>query len=171
MTSLEEEIARFLEAWMGVRQIVQAANFNQFHRAGLSATQFMVMNVVPTEGMTLSDLARRLNLSPATLSQTVDSLEERGLLRRAKSAADSRKVNISATAQGEKMQNTASKEFHRTMAELFTKLNKKTRTTMVAGLEQMVCASEEARSGDQEPSRRVDGAPRAKRNSRRSPAK
>ena len=169
MASLEEETARFLEAWMGVRQIVQAANFNQFHRAGLSATQFMIMNVVPAEGTTLSELAQRLNLSPATLSQTVDSLEERGLLCRVRSTTDSRKVNISVTAQGEKMQNSASKEFHRTMAKLFSKMNREDRGAMVSGLEQLVRASEEARSGEESsPSRRVDGAARAERSSRRS---
>lgn len=154
---------------MGVRQIVQAANFNQFHRAGLSATQFMIMNVIPAGGTTLSELAQRLNLSPATLSQTVDSLEERGLLCRTRSTTDSRKVIISVTKQGEKMQNSASKEFHRTMAKLFSKLSRKDRGAMVAGLEQLVRASEEARSGEENASsRRVDAGPRAGRSSRQS---
>lgn len=40
MALLENETSRFLEAWVQVRQLVQAANFNRFHRAGLSATQF-----------------------------------------------------------------------------------------------------------------------------------
>ena len=169
MASLEEETARFLEAWMGVRQIVQAANFNQFHRAGLSATQFMVINVIPVEGTTLSELSHRLNLSPATLSQTVNSLEERGLIRRVKSSADSRKTNISVTAEGEKMQNSASKEFHRTMAQLFSKISRKDRSAMVSALEQMVHASEEARSGGESaPSRRAGVAPRVERSSRQS---
>jgi hypothetical protein len=58
MESLDEETARFMDAWMQVRQIVQALNFNRFQGAGLSATQFMTLNVVPAEGMTLSELAR-----------------------------------------------------------------------------------------------------------------
>src|ERR1700694_3938277 len=100
MQPLEEETTRFLEAWMHVRQMVQAANFNRFQRAGLSATQFMTLNVVPKEGMTLSGLARKLNLSASTLNETVNSLEERGLLRRVRDAGDARKVNICATPEG-----------------------------------------------------------------------
>ena len=51
MEPLEDETTRFLEAWMQVRQMVQAANFNRFQRAGLSATQFMTLNVIPKDGM------------------------------------------------------------------------------------------------------------------------
>ncbi|HEY0784742.1 MAG TPA: hypothetical protein VGD62_02655, partial [Acidobacteriaceae bacterium] len=72
MPPFAEETARFLGAWMQVRQMVQAANFNRFQRAGLSATQFMTLNLVPKQGMTLSALARKLNLSTATLHGTVN---------------------------------------------------------------------------------------------------
>jgi hypothetical protein len=34
----DEEISRFLHAWMAVRQLIQAANFNRLEREGLSAT-------------------------------------------------------------------------------------------------------------------------------------
>ena len=96
---LEEETSRFLAAWMHVRQVVQSANFNQFHRAGLSATQFMTLNVVPEEGLTLTQLARKLNLSPASLKVTVDSLADRGLVSRRKSVQDARKVDIFNTSE------------------------------------------------------------------------
>lgn len=167
MSSLNDETERFLKAWMGVRQIVQAANFNQFHRAGLSATQFMSINAIPADGITLSELARKLNLSPATLSQTVDSLEDRGLVRRTRSTQDARRINIRATAEGERMQNAASGEFHRTMASLFAKMSAKSRSALVKGLEQLVQASETSRSGEgQGPSHRTGGAPRRAHNSR-----
>ena len=88
MTPLEEETSRFLQAWMQVRQVVQAANFNRFRRAGLSATQFMILNVVPQEGMTLSELARKLNLSAPSVKKTIDSLMERGLVIRKPRSGD-----------------------------------------------------------------------------------
>ena len=96
MPALKEETTRFLDAWMQVRQIVQASNFNRFQRAGLSATQFMTLNVVPKDGMTLSEIARKLNLSAATLNATVNSLVERGLVRRTPDRTDARKVIIRA---------------------------------------------------------------------------
>lgn len=81
---LEEAIVRFLDAWLGARQIIQAANFNRFQREGLSATQFMTLNLLPVnkQGLTLSELAKRMNLSLATLAKTVDSLQARGMLAR-----------------------------------------------------------------------------------------
>ena len=138
MPPFEEETTRFLAAWMQVRQIVQAANFNRFQRAGLSATQFMTLNVVPPNGMTLSGLARKLNLSAATLNETVNSLEERGLVRRTRDQADARKVNICATPDGEAMQNSASQEFHAFIAGLFARMSKTRREGLLLGLEQMV---------------------------------
>lgn len=118
--------------------MVQAANFNRFQRAGLSATQFMTMNAIPAEGMTLTEMARRLNLSAATLNATVNSLEERGMVRRARDASDGRRVIISATRKGEAMQNAASREFHEYMAGLFGQMSKTRREGMLAGLEEMV---------------------------------
>ena len=138
MVEFADETRRFLAAWMQVRQMVQAANFNRFQRAGLSATQFMTLNVIPKEGMTLSELARKLNLSAATLNETVNSLEERKMVRRTRSKTDARKVNICATRAGEGMQNAASQEFHSYMAGVFGRMSKTRREGLLAGLEQMV---------------------------------
>ena len=109
--AFEKEVSRFLEAWMQIRQVIQAANFNQFRRAGLSATQFMTLNVVPEGGLTLAELARRLNLSAASLTKTIDSLVDRGLVVRHPRANDARKIDILSTAKGKRLQNTASGEF------------------------------------------------------------
>ena len=158
MEPLEDETTRFLEAWMQVRQMVQAANFNRFQRAGLSATQFMTLNVIPKDGMTLSELARKLNLGASTLNQTVNSLEERGLVVRTRDAGDARKVNICATPEGEEMQNSASQEFHQYMAGLFGQMSKARREGLLAGLEAMVKLS-----------RREGDALREERSSQRSP--
>ena len=157
---------------MRLRQIVQAANFNRFHRAGLSATQFMTLNLIPTQGTTLSELARSLNLSPATVHQTVNSLEDRGLLRRAPSRTDARKTDLFATAEGEVMQNAASSEFRQSMAVLFSALAQSEKDGLLAGLERMVELGERPRDEVQaiEPTiPRGAAAARAKRSSRRSP--
>jgi DNA-binding MarR family transcriptional regulator len=170
MSTLEEETRRFLIAWMQVRQIVQAANFNRFQRAGLSATQFMTLNLLPPEGMTLSDLARKLNLSAPTLNETVNSLEERGFVRRVRNPRDARKVNICATDQGERMQNSASREFHSFISDLFGKMSKTQRQGLMAGLEQMVRLSGQTSDKDRL-SGQVDGVHHAKRSSPRSPVR
>ncbi len=166
MSVLEEETTRFLDAWMQVRQIVQASNFNRFQRAGLSATQFMTLNVVPRNGMTLSELARKLNLSTATLNQTVNSLVERALVTRTPDLSDRRKVIIRATRQGQGMQNSASKEFHQFIATLFSRMSRTHREGLLSGLEEMLRLSQ---AGSDEATRRAGAAPPVKRSARESP--
>jgi len=166
MSSLDQETSRFIATWMQVRQIIQAANFNRFQQAGLSATQFMTLNAIPEEGITLSELARKLNLSPSTLNETVNSLEERGYLRRTRNASDRRKVNICATARGQSMQNSASQDFRNFMSGLFAQMSKARREGLLAGLEEMVRLSEK----ESRPVKRAppDAAARVPRNSRLS---
>jgi DNA-binding MarR family transcriptional regulator len=168
MDALEDDTTRFLTAWLLVRQMVQAANFNRFQRAGLSATQFMTLNVVPKGGMTLTGLARKLNLSTATLNATVNSLEERGLIRRTRNVSDGRKVDICATRSGEAMQNAASKEFHQFMAGLFARMGRRRREGLLLGLEQMVKLSATGDEAPPKPTRRARGAAPAERSTRQS---
>jgi len=140
---LKKSVSRFLDAWLGARQLIQAANFNRFQKAGLSATQFMTLNLIPANkaGMTLTELARRMNLGAATLTKTVDSLESRGLLTRIKSDKDRRQVILSLTDEGETLQNAVSAEFHDQMANLFRKMDADRRNGLVAGLEALLEAS------------------------------
>lgn len=168
MGLLEEETSRFLEAWMKVRQLVQAANFNRFRRAGLSATQFMALNVVPKEGLTLSELARKLNLSPASLKKTIDSLVDRELVVRLPRSDDARKINILSTAKGRRLQNTASGEFHSFMSGLFVGMSHEERQGLVTGLERLVELSSVPDSKRPSASLHVGGASPAKRSVRRS---
>ncbi len=169
MSVLQAEVSRFLEAWMCVRQVVQAANFNQFHRAGLSATQFMTLNVIPEDGFTLSEIARRLNLSAASLKKTVDSLADRGLVVREPRASDARKIDIFSTAEGRRLQNRASGEFHTFIAGIFQAMSRQGRRGLVTGLEQFVQIAEQ-HAQEMEPSatRHAVGAVRRKRSTRRS---
>jgi DNA-binding MarR family transcriptional regulator len=167
MQPFQAETTRFLDAWMQVRQIVQASNFNHFQRAGLSATQFMTLNVVPPAGMTLSELARKLNLSAATMNKTVNSLAERGLVIRTPDRNDARKVILRATEEGEKMQNAASQEFHTFMSGLFSRMSKTRREGLLAGLEQMVKLSNTGPKS--EATRRDACVPQEKRSAPRSP--
>lgn len=139
-----DAVTRFLAAWLATRQLIQAANFNRFQRAGLSATQFMTLNLLPDDHsrMTLSELARRMNLGTATVAKTIDSLQERGLLVRTRSEVDRREVLLSVTEAGTSLQNAASAEFHGHMTELFQKMSSDQQDGLVAGLEALLTAAE-----------------------------
>ena len=167
------EVTRFLNAWFQVRQFIQAANFNRFQGEGLSATQFMTLNLLPSkgEGVPMGELARRMNLAPATVAKTVDSLEARQLAARVKSAGDKRLVRVEITPAGAALQNTADGHFRKQIAELFAAMQPEERDALLRGLESFVHAAEQP-SRSAPPSAtpaRAHAAPRAKRSARRSP--
>lgn len=164
------EIDRFLAAWFEVRQFIQAANFNHFHKSGLSATQFMILNLLPAAGerMSIGELARRLNLKPATVAKTVDTLEERQMLTRAKSPQDGRQVLLEITAEGSRLQNAAAGHFRDQITAIFEALPAEDRAGLVRGLEGFAREAEAARGGAEKPSREEGGAVRDQRSFRRS---
>jgi DNA-binding MarR family transcriptional regulator len=143
------EVTRFLNAWFAVRQYIQASNFNRFQSEGLSATQFMTLNLLP-EGqgeISMGELARRMNLKPATVAQTVDSLEARKLLERVKRQSDRRMVLVKLTPTGAELQNAASHQFREQIGDLLTALAPDDRAGLIHGLEAFVRAAEPAMGG------------------------
>lgn len=137
------EVGRFLDAWLAVRQLIQAANFNHFHQAGLSATQFMTLNVLPTDGsgVGIGEVAKRMNLKPATVAKTVDSLETREMVRRTRGEPDGRRVLVSITDSGRRLQNAAAGQFREYVSGLFGKMAAGERAALIVGLESLLRAS------------------------------
>lgn len=136
----DPEVTRFLDAWLGVRQLIQAANFNRFQSAGLSATQFMTLNLLPASAgaITMGELARQMNLKPATIARTVASLEARHLLTRAPSRTDRRQRLVSITPAGAALQNNAAGHFRRHIESLFRAMSAAQRTGLILGLESLL---------------------------------
>ena len=102
----------------------------------------MTLNVIPSEGLSLSDLARKLNLRTATLNETVNSLVTRKLVERLPDAHDRRKVKIVATAEGQALQNSTSEDFHGAMGSLFKRMSAKGRRALLEGLEEFAALDE-----------------------------
>ncbi len=137
--SLQSEVARFLNAWFGVRQLIQAANFNRFQKAGLSATQFMALNLIPSSDcITIGEVARKLNLKPATVAKTIDSLEARKMVKRSRDPLDRRVILLTITKTGARMQNSAAGQFRDYIAGLFRSMRSEERHGLLIGLESLV---------------------------------
>lgn len=167
----ENEVTRFLMAWFAVRQLIQAANFNHFHKAGLSATQFMTLNLLPENDNSISigELARRMNLKPSTVAKTVDSLEMRKMLTRAKSTTDGRLVLVKITNEGREFQNAAAGHFREYITNAFRAMSAKDRVALIAGLESLVHAASDGESKTGSALKReANASPGAKRSSRQS---
>lgn len=154
------EVARFLDAWFAARQHIQASNFNRFQGTGLSATQFMTLNLLPADGagIAIGELARRMNLKPATVAKTVDSLEARDMIVRVRSAPDKRLVMVKITSAGMKLQNSANSQFSRQIGKLFKAMLPEERQGLIAGLESLMHVAGRAAAGNGEATRRGAGA-------------
>jgi DNA-binding MarR family transcriptional regulator len=95
---------RHEEVLAALRRIMRAVDKNSraLQRAsGLTAPQLLLMRAISREGsIPVGDLARRLHVSQATVTDIVDRLEGRGLVLRARSTQDRRRVIVTLTDEG-----------------------------------------------------------------------
>ena len=91
---LDEQQQRTWRAWLTVSELVPRVLDAQLQRdAGISHAAYVVLAMLseaPRRSRLMSDLARRANQSQSRLSHTVARLEERGWVRRERSADDGR---------------------------------------------------------------------------------
>jgi DNA-binding MarR family transcriptional regulator len=67
----------------------------------VSGPQLLCLNeLAEAGGLTVSDLARRIQLSPSTVVRILDRLEARRLVRRERSTGDRRRVTVVVTDAG-----------------------------------------------------------------------
>jgi DNA-binding MarR family transcriptional regulator len=91
---LDEQQQRTWRTWLTVSELVPRVLDAQLQRdAGISHAAYIVLAMLseaPGRSRRMSDLARRANQSQSRLSHTVARLEDRGLVRRERSAEDGR---------------------------------------------------------------------------------
>jgi len=91
---LDEEQQRTWRTWLTVTELLPRALDAQLQRdAGLTHAAYVVLAMLseaPGRSRRMTDLARRANQSQSRLSHTVARLEERGWVRRERSAEDGR---------------------------------------------------------------------------------
>jgi DNA-binding MarR family transcriptional regulator len=101
-TSSREHMA---ERLLALRERIQRWSARDFKRSsaplGLTHTQFAILAFVEkSQGLNMSTLAERLDLSSPTVVRAVDALERKGLVTRARSSRDHREVTILPTPAG-----------------------------------------------------------------------
>src|SRR5579864_6372127 len=101
--AVDEQAERFITIFSDLRKVL-GAGFKHAHQHGFSTTQFMVLGLVERAGedepYTISSIAGKLGLDPATVVRTIDSLEKRGLVERRRDKQDRRQVFVVFTESG-----------------------------------------------------------------------
>ncbi|MFC0445122.1 MarR family winged helix-turn-helix transcriptional regulator [Pseudidiomarina halophila] len=96
---------KYEELLLALRKVIRATDLysKQLHKStGLTAPQLLILREVALapSGITASAVAQNITLSPATVSNVIDRLEQRQLIHRERSTQDRRRVVLSLTPQG-----------------------------------------------------------------------
>ena len=139
MKDARSQSEQFLKFFFEVRGLVQALNLDRLQQEGLTATQFTLLNLLNTEGpTTVSALAQRINVHPATVVRSLDTLEQRKLISRARNPDDRREVHVLLKERGRAVQNSARGDFGRQIAAIFSAMSEHGRTALLAGYSEFV---------------------------------
>lgn len=105
--SADEELEKFArELWETTMNIARSFKLMQRKRQGeeLTPPQFLLLKeVCAGEGITMSELAKRLRVSRGVATRMVDLLLERNLLQRKRDPRDRRVVTVYPTRRGRKV--------------------------------------------------------------------
>lgn len=149
-TVVDEQAERFISSFSDLRKVL-GAGFKHAHQQGFSTTQFMVLGLVEkareTEPCTISSIAGKLGIDPATVVRTVDSLEKRGLVERRRDKQDRRQVFVESTAAGHAALMEAHRHFITRIRTIFLAMSAEGRASLLNGLEEFVRVGQEVPVG------------------------
>lgn len=96
---------KYDELLVSLRKVIRAIDLHskQLNKtSGLTGPQLLIMTeVAQTDGITASRIAQNVNLSPATVTNILDRLENRKLVVRVRSQLDKRRVSLYLTQSGQ----------------------------------------------------------------------
>jgi DNA-binding MarR family transcriptional regulator len=140
--TVDEQVERFVAAFSDLRKVMGAG-----FKHGFSPTQFMVMGLVECtqegEPYTISSIAGKLGIDPATVVRTVDSLEKRGLVERRRDRQDRRQVFVELTDAGHAVRREVQQRFKRQIQAIFVDMSVEGRASFLNGLEEFVQVGQE----------------------------
>ena len=131
-----------LRVLMSLRRIIRAVDIyshklnNDFK---ITAPQLICLySISQKNGLTLSALAREVNLGISTVNGIVDRLESKDYLTRTRSETDRRRVTLCITKQGQDFAKTAPALLQDRLADSLRKLPNLEQATIALSLERVV---------------------------------
>lgn len=125
-----------------IRHIFKAlrVSSSQFEKElGLSAAQIFVLKKLKEEpGLSINDLALRTTTHQSSVSVVVKKLEEQGLVSRAISKEDSRRVVVSLTQEGERKLGEIPRTVQEQMIDSLQKMNPEKTATLAMLMKEFV---------------------------------
>ena len=135
MNDLQDEVL------VSLRRIIRATDLYSRKlgkRTGLTTPQLVVIQAIGTlRDPTVSDVAKAVSLSLATVTTILTRLEANGLVHRERSAVDRRRVIVTLTEKGEELGASAPKPLQDSFVDRFVRLESWEQHQIVAALERV----------------------------------
>lgn len=149
---------------VALRRIVRSIDLHSkrlVSEYGITGPQALVLKcLIDTEPVSVGELARRVNLSQATVTDILDRLARRELIQRVRSETDKRRVLVTSTDAGKGVARQAPPLLQDHFVAEFEKLNEWEQTLILSSL-QRVAAMMDAEDIDAAPvleSQPIDGS-------------
>lgn len=129
------------ELLVALRRVIRAVDLRSKQLSkdvGLTGPQLMVMqNIEGNPGVMVREIAESINLSPATITNILDRLENRGLAQRIRSTKDKRKVSVHLTDLGNQALENAPRPLQEHFIDRFNDLKEWEQSQMVATMQRI----------------------------------
>jgi len=136
---VDEHVEQFMAIFSDLRKVL-GVGFKHAHQHGFSTTQFMVLGLMEKalegEPCTISLIAGKMGLDPATVVRTVDSLEKRGIVERRRDKQDRRQVFVEFTEVGRCARSEMQQQFFARIRSIFLAMSEEGRAALLSGLEE-----------------------------------
>ena len=132
---------RLEQVLTSLRRVIRATDLHSKHLAktsGLTAPQILLLQAIrKLEGSSIGQLANEVSLSQATVTNILDRLEKRELVRRERSTVDKRKVHVLLTERGEAAIMNAPTPLQDQFARQFNDLQEWEQTMIISALQRV----------------------------------
>ncbi len=125
----------FQSAFWSAKRAMAEASEAAYNRHGVRAgQQFILQCLWAEDGLTPGEIARRLDLSTPTVTNSATSMEAAGLVERRPHPTDARRVRLFLTPRGRKLQRTIDGEMRQLTERALADLGDVERTALVDAL-------------------------------------
>ncbi|ASP48946.1 MarR family winged helix-turn-helix transcriptional regulator [Cognaticolwellia beringensis] len=129
------------ELLIALRKVIRAIDLHSKHlskTSGLTSPQLLIMLEIDKEfGINSSQVAKKVNLSPATVTNIIDRLENKGLISRVRYTQDKRKVGLYLTDDGKAILAKAPQALQEHFIEKFSNLATWEQSQLLSSMERL----------------------------------
>jgi len=129
------------ELLIALRKVIRAIDLHSKHlskTSGLTSPQLLIMlEIDKASGVNSSQVAKKVNLSPATVTNIIDRLENKNLVSRVRDTQDKRKVGLYLTDDGKAILLNAPQALQEHFIEKFANLAQWEQSQLLSSMERL----------------------------------